>query len=66
MSLLRTRATELADEGFGYEDIAVMTGQPWQLIRHMLRERYGKAPGLQDRAKQGLSNVRSSFLHEAR
>jgi len=64
MSLLRTRATELADAGYGYEDIAVRTGQPWQLIRHMLRERYGKASDLQDRAKKGLSNVRRSFLHE--
>lgn len=64
MSQLRTRATELADAGYGYEDIAVRTGQPWQLIRHMLRERYGKASDLQDRAKKGLSNVRRSFLHE--
>lgn len=64
MTDLQRCVRDLANRGYGYEDIAVRTGQPWQLIRHMLRERYGKASDLQDRAKKGLSNVRRSFLHE--
>jgi len=34
--------TAMADDGLGYEDIAVKTAQPWKLIRHILRERYVK------------------------